>query len=248
MTPKTGNVLAVIAARGGSKGVPGKNLFPLVDGEPLVATALKKALNTQEIHRVICVTEDDAIAEVAKAAGAEIPFKQPAELAQDHVPLTEVSQFAMRKMDAMGFRADVVVQIQATCPFMRRTHYSEAIQAALENRCDVAAGLRRIEHDHPYRARVVDSNGFFSNFITHIPVERFHTRQELPTLYATSGGLYVRQRHLLEAYDGSNFALGERRFGIVLDDIETINIDRRIDLDFAGFMLRSGQVTEEYLR
>lgn len=244
----TKNVLAVVAARGGSKGVPRKNLFPLVAGEPLVVTALKKALNTEEIHRVICITDDAEIAEVAREAGAEVPFAQPPALALDHVPLTEVSQYALWKMDELGFRADVLVQLQATCPFMRRSHYSVAISAALEDRCEVAAGLRRVEHDHPYRARVVDSDGYFSNFITHLPVETFHTRQELPTLYCTSGGLYVRQRHLLDAYDGSTFALGKRRLGVVLDDVEAINIDRQIDLDFAGFMLSTGRVSEDYLR
>jgi CMP-N-acetylneuraminic acid synthetase len=242
------NVLGVISARGGSKGVPRKNLFPLIDGEPLIASAIRKAVATEEIDRVVCVTDDEEIAAVARDAGAEIPFRQPSELAQDRVPLTEVSQYTMRAMDDLGFRADVVVQIQPTCPFMRRAHYSEAIAAVVEDRCEVAAALKRIEHEHPYRARVVDEDGYFSNFITDLPVETFHTRQELPVLYCTSGGLYVRQRHLLEAYDGTDFALGDRRLGIVLDDIEAINIDRQIDLDFAEFVLRTGRVPDDHLR
>jgi len=86
-----------------------------------------------------------------------------------------------------------------------------------------------------------------SGIITDIKVESFHSRQDLPTLYCTSGGLYARKRELLERYDGSDFALGKSRRGILLDDIEAINIDRRIDLEFAEFMLKSGRIQDAYL-
>lgn len=240
-------VLAIISARGGSSGVPRKNLRELVPGEALVATAIRKALQTPEVDRVVCQTDDDEIASVAREAGAETPFRQPSELAQGNIPLITVTQFALWQMDAMGYRADIVVQIAPTSPFIRRERYSEAITAVLQDRCECAVSLKRIEHEHPYRARVVDQDGFFENFITDLPVESFHSRQDLPPLYCTSGGLYVRQRHLLDRYDGSDFALGERRLGILLDDAESINIDRPIDFQFAEFMIATGQISEEYL-
>jgi len=242
------NVVAVISARGGSKGVPGKNLHRLIDGVPLIASAVAKAVATAGIDRVVCSTDDPDIAAVARDSGAETPFDRPAELAGDSTPLISVTQHALWAMDELGYRADVVVQIAPTSPFIRRERYEEAIAAVVEDRAECAVSLKRIEHEHPYRARVVDDAGYFRNFITDLPVESFHSRQDLPPLYCTSGGLYVRQRHLLDAYDGSDFALGDRRLGIMLDDIEAINIDRPIDLHFAEFMLGSGRIDGAYLR
>lgn len=241
-------VLAIVSARGGSKGVPRKNLHELVPGEALVATAVRKAVTTPGVDRVICQTDDEEIAAVAREAGAEIPFRQPADLAQGNVPLITVTQHALWRMDESGYRADVVAQIAPTSPFIRREHYAEAISAVVADRCECAVSLKRIEHEHPYRARVVAEDGSFSNFITDLPVESFHSRQDLPTLYCTSGGLYVRQRHLLDRYDGSDFALGDRRLGILLDDIEAINIDRPIDLAFAEFMIATGRIGDDHMR
>jgi CMP-N,N'-diacetyllegionaminic acid synthase len=241
-------VLAIVSARGGSKGVPRKNLHELVPGEALVATAVRKAVATPGVDRVICQTDDEEIAAAAREAGAETPFKEPDDLARGDVPLITVTQHALWAMDETGYRADIVAQIAPTSPFIRTANYTEAITAVVEDRCECAVSLKRIEHEHPYRARIVDQDGFFTNFITDLPVESFHSRQDLPTLYCTSGGLYVRQRHLLDRYDGSDFALGDRRLGILLDDIEAINIDRPIDLEFAEFMISTGRIGDEYLR
>lgn len=241
-------VLAIVSARGGSKGVPRKNLHELVPGEALVATAVRKAASTPGVDRVICMTDDEEIASVARQAGAETPFKEPDDLAQGNVPLITVTQHALWAMDETGYRADVVAQIAPTSPFIRRENYAAAIAAVIEDRCECAVSLKRIEHEHPYRARVVDEQGYFTNFITDLPVESFHSRQDLPTLYCTSGGLYVRQRHLLDRYDGSDFALGDRRLGILVDDIEAINIDRPIDLEFAEFMISTGRIGDDHLR
>lgn len=244
----TSKVLAIVSARGGSKGVPRKNLHELVPGESLVATAVRKAAGTPGVDRIICVTDDGDIAAAARQAGAETPFREPDDLAQGNVPLITVTQHALWAMDESGYRADVIAQIAPTSPFIRQTNYAAAVAAVLEGRCECAVSLKRIEHEHPYRARVVDEEGYFTNFVTDLPVESFHSRQDLPPLYCTSGGLYVRQRHLLDRYDGSDFALGDRRLGILVDDIEAINIDRPIDLEFAEFMISTGRVSDDHLR
>lgn len=240
-------VLAVISARGGSKGVPGKNLRPLAGRDPLISYMIRKAIASPLIDKVICSTDSPDIAKIAREFGAETPFDRPAELAADRTPLINATQFAMQSMDKLGYRADVVVQLAPTSPFMKQENIDRAVEAVVNNECECAVSLKRIEHEHPYRARVLDNAGYFSNFIKDINVEAIHSRQDLPTLYCTSGGLYVRKRALLDAYDGSDFALGKSRMGIVLDDIEAINIDRMIDLEFAEFMLKSGKVTSSYL-
>ena len=101
---------------------------------------------------------------------------------------------------------------------------------------------------------LVDEKGkpkklWLENFIQDINVEdkRFHSRQDLPPLYCTSGAIYTRKRHLLEKFDGSDFAMGKSRKGVIMDDIEAINIDRMIDFNFAEFLLTQN-ISEEYIK
>jgi len=232
-------VLCSIAARGGSKGVPGKNLKNLGD-QPLLAYAIKAAINTDCIDKVVLNTDDDAIAEIGRQYGAEIPFKRPKILGGDNVPLITITQHTMREMDKEGFRADIVVQLAPTCPFISSETISRSVELVAKSDCECAVSLQRIEHSHPYRARILDERGYFENFIQDIDVESFHSRQDLPVLYCTSGGLYTRSRTLLEQYDGSDFALGEKRKGIVVDEIEAVNIDRIVDFEFAEFLAGKG--------
>lgn len=233
------NVLAVISARGGSKGVPGKNLKTLGD-RPLLAYVCQKAAAVPSIDRVICSTDSVEIAEVAKQYGAEIPALRPPELSGDSVPLIDVTQYMMRELDKEGWRADIVVQLAPTCPFMRPFSIESAIKDITELDCDCVVSLKRIEHEHPYRARVISDTGYFENFIQDINVEAIHSRQDLPDLYCTTGGLYARKRKLLDDYDGSDFALGEHRKALVFDDIESTNIDRLIDFQMAEFLIDQG--------
>ncbi len=240
-------VMAVISARGGSKEVPRKNLLPLAGRDPLISYMIRKAAACPFIDKVICSTDSAEIGELARKYGAETPFERPPELATDRVPLISVTQHAMRAMDELGYRADVIVQLAPTSPFIQQEKINQAVEMITRGECECSVSLKRIEHEHPYRARVVDEKGYFRNFITDLPVESFHSRQDLPTLYCTSGGLYARKRELLEKYDGRDFALGKSRKGILLDDIEAINIDRKIDLSFAEFMLNSGKISDSYL-
>src|SRR5688572_16357775 len=108
-------VLAVISARAGSKGVPGKNLRILGE-RPLIAHMIAAARNARRVNRVVLSTEDAEIARVAREYGAETPFTRPDDLAGDLVPLTAVSKHGMEAMDALGYRADIVVQLAPTCP------------------------------------------------------------------------------------------------------------------------------------
>lgn len=238
-------VLAVISARSGSKGIPGKNL-KLLGAKPLVWHIFKKTLASQLIDRVVCSTDDGEIAQIAKEANVDVPFMRPSELSGDKVPLITVTQYMMQELDKQGYSADIIVQLAPTCPFIRTKSIDLSIKMVMEEDCECAVSLKRIEHEHPYRARHLSENNYFDNFIKDINVEAFHSRQDLPTLFCTTGGIYTRQRHLLEQYDESDFALGKRHKGVVLDDIEAVNIDRPIDFQLAEFLIEKGYA-EGYL-
>lgn len=230
-------VLGVISARGGSKEVPRKNLRDL-NGVPLITHILNKAKRCEMIDLVICSTDSEHIAGVARDCGVDVPFMRPAELAQDRVPLVLSTKYAMQSMDELGYHADVVVQLSPTCPFLRVQSIDEAVRMAMLEDCDCSVSLKKIEHEHPYRARIVSDDGSFVNFVQDVDVEaeRYHSRQDLPDLYCTTGGIYARKRYLLDQYDGTDFAMGQKRKGLILDDIESVNIDRMLDYYFAEFM------------
>lgn len=232
-------ILAVVSARGGSKEIPRKNLR-LLAGKPLVWHMFKKAQACKLIDRIVCCTDNEEIAQVARDAHVEVPFMRPAELAEDRVSLITVTQYVMFELDKQGYQADIVVQLAPTSPFIKSQRIDESIRLVMAADCECAVSLKRIEHEHPYRARRLRENNNFENFIQDINVEAFHSRQDLPTLYCTTGGIYTRKRHLLEQYNGTDFAMGKKRKGIVLSDIEAVNIDRIIDFQFAEFLLEKG--------
>ena len=227
-------VICSIAARGGSKRVPGKNIRQLGD-RPLITHAIGAALRAVSVDRVIVNTESREIADVARQYAAEVPFLRTADLADDHTPLLMVTKETMLQMDALGYKSEVIVQLAATCPFTTPETINQSVELALRNGCAVT--LKRIEHEHPYRAKVLNDDGSFSSFITDVDVEAFQSRQDLPELYCTSGSVYTRTRDLLMTATGKDFCLGPRPAGIILSDEEAINIDRPIDFSFAELIM-----------
>src|SRR5262245_13926725 len=121
------NVLGLIPARGGSKGVPRKNIKPLA-GKPLLNYTAEAALSSQKLTRVILSTEDEEIAEVGRACGIEVPFLRPAELAQDTTPTLPVVQHALQFLEAMGSHFDAVCLLQPTNPFRRTVDIDNCIE------------------------------------------------------------------------------------------------------------------------
>ena len=227
-------VVCSIAARGGSKGIPGKNL-KLLGNKPLIAHTIQAAVKSGRVDRVVVNTESPEIADVAKKYGAEVPFLREPELADDYTPLLMVTKETMLQLDKLGYEADVVIQLAATCPFTTPETIDCSVELALQHQCAVA--LKRIEHEHPYRAKIVHGDGSFSSFITDIDVESFQSRQDLPKLYCTSGSVYTRTRDLLKTATEKNFCFGPKPAAIILSDEEAINIDRPIDFSFAEFIL-----------
>lgn len=226
-------VMVSIAARKGSKGIPGKNLR-LLNGMPLIAHTIRTALSSSLVNRVIVSTDCSKIASVAEFYGAEVPFARDPDLANDSAPLLLVTKDTATRMAELGFHSDIVVQLATTCPFISCETLNLSIKKAAEFGCSVT--LKRVEHEHPYRAKVLDYNQTFRPFLTDVDVEKFQSRQDLPELYCTSGGIYARSFDLLQTADGTSFCLGETPYGIVVSDRESVNIDRLIDFQFAEFL------------
>jgi CMP-N-acetylneuraminic acid synthetase len=220
-------VLGVIAARGGSKGVPGKNLR-VVGGKPLLAYSIEAARASRRLDRVIVSTEDQAIAKVARQHGAEVPFFRPAELAGDHVSLIPVAQHAMRFYDAQGWAPDIVVSIQPTSPLLTGEDIDQAVRLLVESDCEAVVAVTEILHHHPFRALKLEGTRVLP--LTEYTSERYLQKQDRPPAYGLSGGLYVRRRALLEEWSGRDFAIGADPRAIVIEPERAINIDHEVDL------------------
>ena len=235
------SVLLVIPARGGSKGIPRKNL-QLVAGRSLISYAIEHALAATMVHRVIVSTEDVEITEAARSWGADVPFVRPTELAQDHVSLIPVILHAAQAMDALGRHATVVVSLQPTAPLLRPQTIDEGVRVLLETGCDSVVSVRKVIHNHPYRVQQMDSDGRIKPLFPD--GQQYLQKQDLPVFYALTGGLYVRRRQLLEDWSGSDFCLGIDRRAVEVDAQEALNIDSPLDLALLRVLTEQQSGTE----
>ena len=232
------NIVAVVSARAGSKGVPNKNI-KLLNGKPLILHSLKSLLKVKEIDKIVLSSDSEKILNIAKNFSKKIQLmKRPKHLAVDRTPLTSVVKYTAIELVKMGYVADYVLQIAPTCPFIKINTIKHMIKLLKKgNECVVT--LKKIEHEHPYRAKKINKKNFkFKSFLKSINVEKYISRQDLPLLYCTSGGIYARSLELLKKYNEKDFNLGKKPIGVIVDDIEAINIDRHIDFDFAELIYK----------
>jgi len=218
-------VLAVIPARGGSKGIPRKNL-KLLAGKPLIAYIIEAALKAKTLDKVMVSTEDEEIAAVAKEYGAEVSFLRPPELARDEISLIPVVKHAMEFWDRQSWRADIIVSLQPTSPLTEPQDIDKAVDTMVNTGCDAVVSVCRIEHPHPFRAMKLEEGRLLP---LYPEAQKFLQRQDLPPLYASSGAVYVRRREVLENWSGEDFALGEDVRALVMSTEKSIDINSPID-------------------
>ena len=137
--------LAVIPARGGSKRIPRKNILDFC-GKPMIAWSIEAAVASDCFDRVVVSTDDDEIAAIAKAAGAEIPFMRPPELADDHTPTVPVVAHAIESMQRAGMQPSDVCCIYATAPFIKSTDLSRSLIRLREGDTDFAFSATSFPH------------------------------------------------------------------------------------------------------
>jgi len=218
--------IVIIPARGGSKGVPRKNLR-IVDGRPLVAYAIQTALSARGVDIVAVSTEDEEIASVSRILGAEI-IKRPDELAEDEVSLPEVIKHAKLFFEKKGIVPRRFISLQPTSPLITSESLTKAIELHRITNCDSVVSITEITHGHPYWAKSYDSNsGKVASFLD-VDVQRYPQKQDLPKCFIYTGGLYIRKTELLE--EQSVFYLGTDIRGFQLKADEALDIDTEEDM------------------
>lgn len=213
----TDEVLALIPARGGSKGIPRKNLIA-VGGKPLVAWSILQALEATRITRVVVSTDDDEIASTAEQWGAEVPFRRPAEHAGDLSPDIDVFRHALEHLAGDGYEPAVVVHLRPTGPVRRVADIDEVIDL-LAQRPDVDA-VRSVSlvHQTPYKMWQMDDDGTMRPVISlpGLADSQSRPRQLLPLVYWQNGYVdALRPRAVLEK--GSMW--GDRVLPFIVDTV-----------------------------
>ena len=171
-------VLALIPARGGSKGIPHKNIR-LLKGHPLIAYSIAASKNSAYIDRVVVTTDDEEIARVACQYGAEVPFLRPAELATDYSKSIEALVHAVETLAVSGDVYDSVVWLQPTSPLRRSAEIDAAIEVFYSHGCLGVASVCEVS-ENPVLTRRIDASGVLHPLL---PVSSTLRRQDMPKFY-----------------------------------------------------------------
>jgi len=221
------SVLAIIPARGGSKGVLRKNIRD-VAGKPLIAWTIEEAKKSRFIDRLILSSEDDEIIRVAQEWGCEVPFVRPAELAQDDTPGIDP---VLHAIDVLTKRYDYVVLLQPTSPLRTVDDIDECIQKCVD--ADASACVSVTEPDkNPYWMYTLSGTDHLLPLLPHS--ETIARRQDLPKIYALNGAVYVANIDILS---NTKSFLTADTVAYLMDKERSCDIDSEFDLKIATLRL-----------
>jgi CMP-N,N'-diacetyllegionaminic acid synthase len=213
-------VLGLIPARGGSKGVPGKNTR-LLCGKPLLQYTVEAALEARLLSRLVLSTESEEIAGVGRSCGLDVPFMRPQELAEDNTPMLPVVQHAVRWMENQGERFDAVCLLQPTNPLRRSEDIDACIELLDTTGADAVVTIKAVPAEHNPHWVYFQNGSSFLRLSTgeDAPVSR---RQDLPPAFHREGSVYVTRRDVLME---TNSLYGKKLAGLLVDAESTVNID-----------------------
>jgi len=235
------NVLAVIPARGGSKGVPKKNTKPL-GGKPLVTHVVQTAKKSQYIDNLIISTDDNDINRLGKKFGLDIPFMRPIELASDNVPLIAVVLHSYNYFKKNDIHYDAVLSLQPTSPFLQHETIDKVIELWLKTGCESVVTIAEITKGHPYIAKRLHKGNLIDSFLPIPSGAVVGPRQKREIAYYLTGGIYLRSKRLLDIAEPKGHCLGKDTRAVVVNEFEAIDINNEFDFKFAEFLLDSGYI------
>lgn len=225
-------MIGVITARGGSKGLPRKNILRLA-GKPLVAYTIEAALGASLLDRFVVSTDDEEIARVSRQYGADVPFLRPQELAQDETSIYPTLIHAVQWLGQHEkWHADYILLLQPTSPLRTSTDIDGAIRLALERDADGVVSLSEVKQ-HPYQMKRLTEDGSIRHFIPQS--KAIDRRQELPPVYAVNGAIYLVKRSVL--LEQETFYT-ERTYAYLMPPERSLDIDSRWDFHLAELVLR----------
>ncbi|MEL6407861.1 MAG: acylneuraminate cytidylyltransferase family protein [Chloroflexota bacterium] len=228
------DILAIIPARGGSKGVPRKNIRPFA-GKPLIQWTIEAAQASEQLTRIIVSTDDLEAADIARNCGVDMPFMRPAAFAQDGSTDLDVYRHAVAWLsENTDYMPDVVVWLRPTTPLRRTQDIDDAIVHFLSSDADCQRSVCKVEH-HPYWMYVLKDNQLDA-FVEGIDVMRdYPTRQSLPPAYRLNGAVDItRAKQVLETNKLYNGIMG----AYVMPVERSMDIDTEKDFILAETLIK----------
>lgn len=222
----------MIPARGGSKGIPRKNLAPLA-GRPLIAYTVDAARASGELTRILVSTDDEDIAAAARALGADVPFLRPARLAADDTPMLDVLQELLSALEHRErYVPDIVVLLQPTSPFRRAEHIDSAVSLLTSSGADSVVTVVPVPHQFT-PSSLMQIQGDRLVPLTDGP--RPLRRQDKPMLFARNGPAVVAVRVRVIREQGTLYGADTR--GVVMSREDSFDIDDPFDLKVAELLM-----------
>lgn len=218
------NIIAIIPARGGSKGLPRKNVLPLA-GKPLIVYTIEAALESKKLVRVIVSTDDEEIADISRKYGADV-IMRPKELASDNTPTEPVIRHAI---NALKCKVDIIVTLQPTSPFRLSSQIDDAISEITPD-VDSVIGLKEVK-EHPYKMKKIVNNQVLPFLNVKVQSNR---RQDMPVLYKENGAIYVTKYDLLM---NKNQIKGGIMKPFLMSEKTSIDIDTHLDFEIAEYLI-----------
>ena len=231
-------ILGVIPARGGSKGLPRKNVLPLL-GEPLIGWTIRAVKESRCIDRIVISTDDKEIAAVCENLGVPVPFLRPKELAEDDAPMVDVALHVLEYLKSReDYSPDYVALFQPTSPLRTASDINRAVELLFSNnRADSVISIVEAS-EKPYWMRTLSQEGFIKYFIEHEYKDL--RRQDLPPVYIVNGAIYIgRTTTLLKNRTFSP----EKTVGYLMPKSRSADIDDINDFKIAEMIL-SDQLKE----
>lgn len=227
-------VIGVILARGGSKGIPKKNIKQIA-GKPLIAWTIEAAIESNIFTNIVVSTDCVEIAKVARKYGADVPFMRPDELAQDHVWSRDALKHAvLASEEYYEMVYDYVIEMPCVAPLRSAKYIVEAATILSESGCDSVTSVTQMQDKHPVRMkRIVD--GMLKDFTTEFPEGEGSRRQDLEPCYIRNGAIYAMTRDcIVEKFSRH----GDSCVAYVMPESDSVNIDTMMDFKLAEILLR----------
>ncbi|BBF44962.1 N-acetylneuraminate cytidylyltransferase [Lachnospiraceae bacterium KM106-2] len=222
-------IVAIIPARGGSKGIPNKNIIDLC-GKPLIAHSIDLAKECSYIDSIVVSTDSEKIAEVAKECEASVPFLRPAELANDSAKTIDCLIYTIEELKKQGEDYDYLLLLQPTQPYRLLKHLTESIEQIIDQDLPSLVSVSPVA-EHPILMRSINNDGTLQNLLSTSSTVR---RQDFPDYYKVNGSIYLNR---LDETFTNETSLNDNQYPYLMSNEFDIDIDTLQDLEYARYRL-----------
>ena len=228
-------ILCVVPARGGSKGLPGKNIKMLID-KPLIAWSIEQGLGSKYVNEVIVSTDSEEVAEIAKNYGARVPFLRPDFLAQDDSSTADVLVHMINELEKIGETFDYILLLEPTSPLREVNDIDKAFEQLLSiPQAKSIVGISKVESQHPSFTVSLQNENNFIQSKNNFKVLR---RQEIEELYFYEGSLYISE---IKSYREKKNFYHKDTLGYIMPKWKSLEIDDEVDFIMTEALLLARQ-------